>query len=341
MKKITVPKARQLSEHDWFIQLRLKDENGVTRSIPVHGETEAKCQAEAAAIKYGLKETPVKNTVTLRQAIEKYLHDRENVMSPSTIANYRSYLRTRFQTVIDKPADTVNWQKVINDELTSCSTKTVRNMWGLCAPALKEFGIEPRVKLPAIVKKERSWLTPMQIVSFVNAVHGKSFEIAALLALMGMRRSEILGLSWENVDLAKNIIRIHGAVVYDEDYTFKYKDTNKTSSSRRTIPIMIPQLADALAAVENKTGFVVTTNPTTLYSQINDLCQKEGLPLVGVHGLRHSFASLGYHLKMSEMEVMRLGGWADYSTVRRIYTHLADEDAANAASKMKDFFSKC
>lgn len=104
---------------------------------------------------------------------------------------------------------------------------------------------------------------------------------------------------------------------------------------------MIPQLAEALAAVEDKSGPVVKTNPTTLYSQINDLCKKEELPLVGVHGLRHSFASLGYHLKMSEMEVMRLGGWSDFSTVRRIYTHLADEDAANAASKIKDFFTKC
>lgn len=336
-----VPKARQLSEHDWFIQLRLKDENGVTRSIPVHGETEAKCKAEAAAIKYGLKDTPAKSTVTLRQAIEKYLEDRERVMSPSTVANYRSYLRTRFQSVMDRPAATVNWQKVVNDELKSVSPKTVKNMWGICAPALKEYGIEPTVKLPPVVRKERTWLTPKQIVVFVNAVYGKSFEIAALLALMGLRRSEILGLTWDNVDLEKNIIRIHGAVVYDKDYRFNYKDTNKTSSSRRTIPIMIPRLAEALSAVENKSGPVVKTNPTTLYSQVNELCEKEGLPLVGVHGLRHSFASLGYHLKMSEMEVMRLGGWSDFSTVRRIYTHLADEDAANAATKMRDFFSNC
>lgn len=330
-----IPKARQLSSGTWFIQLRIDG-----KSIPVTADTKAKCEAEAAAIKAGLKEAPTKTSVTLRQAIEKYIKDRERVMSPSTIANYRSYIRTRFQSVMDKQAASVNWQKVINDETKSCSAKTVRNMWGLCAPALKEYKITPEVKLPPVVKKERTWLTPKQITVFVNAICGKSFEIAGLLALMGLRRSEILGLTWDNIDLDKNIIRIHGAVVYDEDYTFIRKDTNKTSSSRRTIPIMIPQLAAALKAVENKTGPVVTTNPTTLYSQINDLCKSEGLPLVGVHGLRHSFASLGYHLKMSEMEVMRLGGWSDFSTVRRIYTHLADEDAANAANKMADFFNK-
>ena len=73
--------------------------------------------------------------------------------------------------------------------------KKERILWGLCAPALKEYGIEPSVKLPTVVRKERTWLTPSQIVTFVNAVHGKSFEIASLLALMGMRRSEILGLA--------------------------------------------------------------------------------------------------------------------------------------------------
>lgn len=295
--------------------------------------------AFSAAFKGGMTSCATKNpSITLRAAVEVYLDDRRDVMSPSTIANYRSYMRTRFQSVIDRPADRVNWQRAISEETKLCSAKTIRNAWGLFAPALKEYGITPEVKLPPVVKKEKAWLDPTQIKTFVSAVRGKSFEIPALLALMGLRRSEILGLTWENIDLDKNIIRIRGSVVYDEDYNFIRKETNKTATSRRTVPIMIPRLAEALAAVEDKSGPVMRFNPTTLYSQINDLCKANGLPLVGVHGLRHSFASLGYHLKMSEMEVMRLGGWSDFATVRKIYTHLAEEDYANASNNMTKFF---
>lgn len=329
-----VPTPEKLKSGNWRIQY---SQDGKRRSKTF--TTEGEAIAYAAAIKGGVLRPGEKNTsVTLRTASEQYLSDRKEVMSPSTIANYQSYLRTRFQSVMDRPAASVNWQRAISEETKNCSAKTIRNAWGLFAPALKEYGITPEVKLPPVVKKEKAWLDPAQIKTFVSAVRGKSFEIPALLALMGLRRSEILGLTWDNIDLGKNLIRIHGSVVYDENYNFVRKETNKTATSRRIVPIMIPRLSEILAAVDDKTGPIMRFNPTTLYSQINDLCRANGLPLVGVHGLRHSFASLGYHLKMSEMEVMRLGGWSDYTTVRKIYTHLAEEDYANASNNMTKFF---
>lgn len=63
------------------------------------------------------------------------------------------------------------------------------------------------------------------------------------------------------------------------------------------------------------------------------------LPEVGVQGLRHSFASLAYHLKLSEQETMQLGGWSDYKTMRKIYTHLAKVDRLKAENKITSFFS--
>ena len=81
-------------------------------------------------------------------------------------------------------------------------------------------------------------------------------------------------------------------------------------------------------------------HPNSLREQINSICEKNNLPLVGVHGLRHSFASLAYHLGWSEMTVMQEGGWSNTQTVHNIYTHLAAQDKNEDIDRMKEFYSK-
>ena len=115
------------------------------------------------------------------------------------------------------------------------------------------------------------------------------------------------------------------------------KAANKTRSSRRTIPI-IPPLRDVLLEHQKISGLIVTTSPNTLYDQINRVCRSNGLPEVGVHGLRRSFASLAYHLGLSEEMTMRIGGWSDIYTMRRIYTKLSAQDIAEQSEKFRDFF---
>ena len=102
----------------------------------------------------------------------------------------------------------------------------------------------------------------------------------------------------------------------------------------------IPALADAIrsAPPHQPDDPIYTSNANTLCAQINRLCRNNGLPQVGVHGLRHSFASLAFHLGLTEQETMELGGWADYNTMRKIYTHLAAADRLKSQNKMAAFF---
>ena len=76
-----------------------------------------------------------------------------------------------------------------------------------------------------------------------------------------------------------------------------------------------------------------------LLSRVYKACDKAGIDRVDVHGLRKSFASLCHHLKMSEPEVMKLGGWSDISTMRKIYTQISNKDIEKAESKLSDFFT--
>lgn len=101
---------------------------------------------------------------------------------------------------------------------------------------------------------------------------------------------------------------------------------------------MIPELYEALTAVKSKHGKVVTCYISTVYDWVNDICAANGLPKLGVHGLRHSFASLAYHVRMSEQAAMQIGGWSDYATMRKIYTHLSAQDIGHAENAMRDFY---
>jgi integrase len=90
--------------------------------------------------------------------------------------------------------------------------------------------------------------------------------------------------------------------------------------------------------VPAKDGYIVPYGGTCLHKRINRICEANNLPKVGVHGLRHSFASLAYHLQIPEKIAMEIGGWSDDGTMRKIYTHLAQKDIANRAKDFSNFF---
>lgn len=331
--EIKIPTPRKRGQK-WYVDLRRE---GVT----VIENTEAEAKAKAVAIRAGfvdVKKRP--SAVTLEKAIDNYIEVRSNVLSPSTLVGYKSVKKNRFKGVLQCPvADIKDWQEVINAEAAICSPKTVKNAWGLIRPAIEATGVNlPKVKLPQLVPKESVFLTPEQISVFVTAVKGTPVEIPALLGLHSLRRSEIAALDWANIDLRKRIIKVSGAVVPGENWALVEKPTNKNSASTRTVPIMIPELYDALKAVPDKSGKVVTCYISTIYDWVNKVCDENDLPRLGVHGLRHSFASLAYHVRMSEQAAMQIGGWSDYATMRKIYTHLSTQDINAAANSMSKFY---
>lgn len=336
-----VPEPRKLESGTWFIQLRL---NGV--SVPITAPTAKECKRKAELIKSEHRNEQRafndKGNITLSQAVEAYIDNKRNILSPSTIRGYYIIKNNRLQSVADKPINKItNWQRLINEEAAQYSAKTVKNTWRFICSVLREQGITPpKVVLPQVIIEEHPYLDPEQIIPFVRLVKGEPCAIPALLALHSLRCSEILALDWSNVDLENELIHVRGAAVPDENNQLVQKKTNKNNSSRRTIQLMIPELIEILRNIPDKEGLLVTSRAATIYKQINRLCEANDLPLVGVHGLRHSFASLGFHVGLSEREVMEIGGWSDSQTVHKIYEHLAKRDRLKAENKMKLFYKQ-
>lgn len=332
------PKAKKLPSGSWFVRIRIDGKDiGITR------QTEKEAVAEAMAVKAGIiKARREEKAKTVSAAIDSYIDARINVCSPSTIEGYRKIQRTRFGTMMHQNIYKVSadrWQRVVNAEAKLCSAKSLKNAWMfISAVIFEETGERIAVRLPQVLPNERGFLTSEEIPLLVDAVHGTKIEIPVLLALSSLRQSEILGLQWSSIDLENKVLHIVETAVKG-GAGLVHKPETKNLTSRRSVPI-IPPLQAALEAAGPGEGYVVQMADNTIRRNLQRICEETGIPYVGLHGLRHSFASLAYHLGLSEEATMRIGGWADISTMRKIYTHISDADLNRQSEQFTGFFKK-
>ena len=337
-KGIKIPKIRQLPSGNWTCQLRIGGQD-----ISITDADYNTVYAQAIAIKGGLVKVSKTDDITLSEAIEQYINTRANILSPSTIRGYKTIQKYRFRNAMNKSVSSMNkndWQKLCNDEILLCSAKTLKNAWHFISSVIFEtIGERYTVRLPQVIIREPVFLEPEQIPVFITAMRNTDMEIPVLLGLSSMRWSEIANLKWQNVDFENKFVYVRGSAVRDENNNLIYKETNKNNASRRNIP-MIPQLYNALSACKNRNEYVLQFQPKKVYSAINKICIANNLPKVGIHGLRHSFASLAYHLGLPEKIAMEIGGWSDNHVMHKIYTHIAKNDRLKSDNLISEYFQK-
>ena len=337
--EIKLPKIEQLPSGAFRTRILIGD-----RRHSITKDSREECIAEYMALKHGVveaQEREKKGIKTLEEAVTEYIDSRRGYRSPSTIYYYERYKSNTFQSMMKQNVHEVTddqCQKAIRREKASGrSPKYITNAWSLMASSIEAAtGRRPNVLLYPKEKNERAYLEPDEIDIFVAAIKGQPVEIPALLCLSSLRRSEMLALKWDKVDFKKKVIYVQGARVRGED-GLADKKQNKNDSSRRTIPI-IPPLLEALKKAERKSEYVCTMTGDLTLTRVKQICQDNDITVVDLHGLRHSFASLAYHLQIPEMIAAEIGGWNDLATMHNIYTHLAQKDIEKRAKDFSDYF---
>lgn len=313
------PTAKRLPSGNYRVQFYVNGKRqSVTRPTAYEAEREAQIRMDAYL-----------PDLTLHEAIDKYIADRSNVLSPSTIAGYRVIQRNRFQAVMHEPiAGRINWQQAVNDEVPFISPKTLYNSWGLIKAVLFANNIPvPRVVLPQKIREEHQFFQPEEVKRFVKLIEGHENEAQFLLCLHGLRKSEMLAVT--DSDVKGGYIYVRGSIVKSEANTYVSRQSNKTELSRRKVPIFVKRL--------EKLPLDLTCAPDTIGDRFQRLCKDNDLPQIGLHGLRHSFVSLCYYLGLSLMVTMKYGGYSNPSVVQSIYTHLADAELKESELKLRSF----
>lgn len=328
-REIVVPKPRRLAS-GWGNQVM---RNGERRFIV--GETEHEYRDKAIAFKLGLDPTGARIRDTLRSIINDYIDSVSSTLSPATIRGYRIIERNRFKGYIDKAIDDIDFQRMLNAEARLVSPKTVVNAWGLVTAALKAFGLEPPlVKKPQLIHTDEDFLDYLEIKKFLAAVKDTPVEVAALLALHGLRTSEFLDLDVSQITSGGIFVR--GATVPDENHVYVHKETNKNFTSRRNVPILIPRLLEILP----DTGKAVVLHPSSIRRWLEKVCINAGVTVITAHDLRRSFVSLAFHLGWDAETTRRLGGWSNLDVVNKVYRKLADDDLKRDVLLMQKYYTE-
>ncbi|MFD3038364.1 tyrosine-type recombinase/integrase [Mycolicibacterium senegalense] len=205
-----------------------------------------------------------------------------------------------------------------------------------------------KVKRPGVARQEARYLPAADVARLLDAARGLRYYTAVLvMASTGLRRGEVAGLLWSDVDLEKGeltvrhtLSRVDGALVLTEP---------KTDRSRRRVPLhagvvtalkgwRTQQLQERLAAGDQwtDTGVVFATelgtmvDPRNLLRTVELAAAKAGIENVGAHTMRHSAAvawlESGVHIKAAA----DLLGHSSISITGDLYGHTSD-DTARAA----------
>lgn len=341
MKRIKVPEAKPIPSGSWRCRVQIEGKRQQFVRDTKEEAEEAARQA-VAAITAGVAEEK-KKAATVGSCIDRYIFDRESILSPSTIRGYKIVRKSRFQGMMAKDIHAITqqqWQAAINLEAKTCKPKTIRNAWGLVSSVIKEnTGSTPEVRLPAAAKNTRPFLDDQQTKTFLKAIRDTNIEAGAILALHSLRCSELMALTWGSIDTKRKTITVKGAMVLDDSNTLVLRDQNKTVTSQRIVPVIIPRLLE-LAKDKPASERIVKVTPQAMYKAINKICEASGLPNVGIHGLRHTFASICFYNGIPEKAVMEMGGWSNPAVLREIYTHLSARQKNAYIDKLSGFFEE-
>lgn len=211
-----------------------------------------------------------------------------------------------------------------------------------------------RVEPPRVRTTESYFYNNQELKLLYQKIEGNILELAVKLAgSLGMRREEICGLKWENVDLQRHLVLIREArTAYGA--TIVQKETKNRSSVRTLyLPDEVYLLLEQEQARQqqerclqsptyNPTDHVILDvkgvpySPNALSLAFTRFVKKNDLPRLTFHGLRHTFATIASCQGASLFDIGKALGHSTPATTGRIYTHLVDRTHEELVQRVSD-----
>lgn len=209
-----------------------------------------------------------------------------------------------------------------------------------------------KVEPPKLVRKEVSCYNPEEFKKLCDLIKGNRLEIVVKLAgFLGLRREEICGLKWENINFDNRLIHICEARTAAGSQIIE-KNT-KTESSNRLLYIPDELLTVLQQAREKQDinkkyfgeqyiddGYVVVQDNGKPYrpNRISELFTKfvkdNGLPKLVLHGLRHTFASIANSANVTAFDIGKALGHSTPATTTKVYMHMFDKSNEDTLKKV-------
>lgn len=332
-------KAKQLPSGSWRVRIY---DNELKKQVSFTSQLDGKAgkaEAELMAREYILGKRQKKECgKTVGECIDEYISLKENVLSPTTIAEYRRCRRSELADISKmylKDITPTDIQNYINKISLTLKPKTVRNAHGLLAAVLNVFApdIRLRTTLPKTQKKIKHLPTVQEVMT---AIVGTEIELPCLLAMWcSLRMSEVRGA--KKSDIKNGILTIHTATVRVNNADVE-KEATKTYESTRQIklPERLQCLINALPPEQDK---LTTLTAQALYMRFSRLLQRKGIEHMSFHDLRHMNASVMLALGIPDKYAMERGGWSSPAVLKSVYQHTFTAEREAADNKIDSYFN--
>ena len=306
---------------------------------------------------------------------ELWINKKRRKVSYSQIRNLKCYLKQLYRYIGDKPIKSIKPYDIdaILDELTEKNPNTQRPtsyqyLVDIRSTASNVFetaiDYEILYKNPArgreiskyAPKNARRALTFIEQRLIICTPHRARIG-ALIMMLAGLRRGELIPLTWDDIDLENLVIRVTKSVEQKGGNRFVIKTGTKNGKWGRNVSIPIDLAVEIDGAKKSAISQYVCckckgdmhtptswrqmwNNYINTIIKINPCAKKTGINEVTAHYLRHTYATLLYTSGVDVITASKLMGHSNIKTTLSIYTHLDEIMVNKSVDKLDDYISK-
>lgn len=339
----------------------------------VHGKTVTEAQKAITELKYKLEHGlyVTKEKLTLNEWYKTWLEEyKKNRVKIGTYTSYEKY----YQSVIKSRLGSRNLndirgehiQKLYNDLVKEgyalSSIKIVSAVLNGCFKQAERNGLIERnpVKLAELPrqmeKKTRQAMTREQQALFMEyAKESYLYHFFEVMLRTGMRKGEMQGLKYSDIDKKKKVIHVCRTLKYIEGKGY-IEDTPKTRTSARDIPLTAA-LLEHIEAQRKYWGFKVVRMDQYLFCNENgeplsrERIQAEidrtikqiresdhDFPRITSHVFRHTFATRAIEAGMQPQVLKTILGHSSLAMTMDLYSHVLPDTKAEEMEKIANVF---
>lgn len=284
------------------------------------------------------------------------IHKKPNV-SPVTWKKYQhteSKIKLYFRDTRLNSITSTMYQQVLNDFSSTHTQETVEKFHYHLKAAIKmavhEGIIERNFCDFAVIRssvesfaKETKFLETDEYIDLINTAKEKfkyhSYAIIYLIAVTGMRFSEALGLTWNDVDFNEKIIDVNKTYNYNTTYDFA---PTKNASSVRKIPVDDQTLS---ILKEYKEKYWKENEQNRIFGSVSNAAANKTIKkIVGrnvhIHSLRHTYASYLITQGVELISISQLLGHENLNITLKVYAHQLEALREKNNDKVRNIFEK-
>lgn len=314
---------------------------------------------------------------TLAEWVSFYLENyKKNEIKQTT---YDSYVGIYKKHIYGCKLGDMNLGRITTDDLQryynkknseGYNPKTIRHIFILINTAIKMAvklkHISDNANELVVLPKKKAYEGAALPASAVRRIFSEAkgdelYPIIALTLCTGLRKGEVMALTWKNINFEEKELYVEGSLcrVKDsikENGQMRYKDVilePKTRKSKRLVPLtdkaveallIQKQKQDVMKkkydAIYNDRGFVFTEPDGSILHQrrfmddYHAFLKRYEVPDVRFHDLRHTFATLLLEAGESPKVIQELLGHSTITTTMDIYTHVSKTGKVNTVNKL-------